>query len=170
MPAPRSQGGLGPGDSGDRGEVPSSELSVIWRKMGKWAWTIGHLGLLSWRRLQRTQKAHWLAQDPPQYQAEVQGFPLVRFMLTWSGLPITHILHLLTPSLAPEGVSHLQNPLGETLAGWSVSPGTIFGFGWDFRASSRTGTALALVARSLSEAFCFSRSIVGWGWGWGGDW
>lgn len=31
--APRSQGGLGPGDSGDRDKVPSLELSVIWRKI-----------------------------------------------------------------------------------------------------------------------------------------
>lgn len=55
---------------------------------------------------------------PPQYQAEVQGFPLGCFMLTWSGPPIAHILHPLTPSLAPEGVSYLPNPIGEkTLPG-----------------------------------------------------
>lgn len=58
-----SQDGLGPGDSGDRDKVPSSELSVIWRKTES-ELAIGHLGLLSKEEAAEASKARLTCPRP----------------------------------------------------------------------------------------------------------
>lgn len=160
MPAPRSQGGLGPVDSGDRDKVPSSELR-IWRKTSE----PGPLGILAFsfwrRRLQRLPKGSLTClQDLPQYQAEVQGFRLVLYADLIRVSPSHIFSHPLTPSLTPEGLSYLQNPLwGDP--GWLICfqvPPLI----WMTLKAQGQAPPWPWWITLYPEAFCFARSTVGW--------